>query len=176
MESNSRSAKRIGDFGEGLVTYALIRKGFEVACVDEIGADLSAAGRGHRYAISVKARLFRPGSRESRVTVIESSHLLKLQVFAERFGMIPLLAQVVCLADDGTIHLFVFPTSEIGTILPECKNGFSLRFGLKHVNTLAQHPIVDYSCWREELMSGSWFGETFSLPPDANVEGGPTAE
>lgn len=38
----SRASKQLGDFGEGLVTYTLIRKGFEVACVDHVGADLIA--------------------------------------------------------------------------------------------------------------------------------------
>ena len=72
-EGNGRKhagRKRIGDFGEGLVTYAMIRKGFEVSLVDDIGADLIAAGRGQRYAVAVKARLFRHGSK-SRVTVVE---------------------------------------------------------------------------------------------------------
>ncbi len=34
MIKQTRAPKQLGDFGEGLVTYALIRKGFEVACVD----------------------------------------------------------------------------------------------------------------------------------------------
>jgi len=160
MEINTRAAKRIGDFGEGLVTYALIRKGFEVACVDDIGADLIASGRGQRFAMSVKARLFRPGSRESRVTVIEYAHLRKLSVFAERFAMVPLLAQVVSLADDGIIHLFIFAAHQIASILPAVKDGYSLRFGPRHAEALSRNSCVDYSCWREELVFGTWFGES----------------
>jgi hypothetical protein len=160
MVINTRSAKRIGDFGEGLVTYALIRKGFEVACVDDIGADLIASGRRQRFAVSVKARLFRPGSRESRITVIEYGHLQKLKVFAERFAMVPLLAQVVALADDGIIHLFIFKAEELTGILPAVKDGYSLRFGTHHAETLSRNPCVDYSCWREELVFGTWFGES----------------
>lgn len=171
IEGNTRAAKRIGDFGQGLVTYALIRKGFEVACVDDIGADLIAAGRGQRYAISVKARLFRPGSRESRVTVIESDHLRKLDVFAQRFAMTPLLAQVVCLADDRLIHLFLFKAEQITSVLPTVKNGFSIRFGSRHLESLARHPVVDYSSWREELMGGSWFGRPMSFDSNANGPG-----
>ena len=159
MEAHTRAAKRIGDFGEGLVTYALIRKGFQVACVDDIGADLIAWGRGHRYAVSVKTRLFRPGSRESRVTVIEKDHLCKLRVFAERFEMVPLLAQAVCLADDAVIHLFLFHESKLGEVLKEVKNGFSIRFGPANLASLARHPAVDYSCWREEFVAEKWFGE-----------------
>jgi hypothetical protein len=37
---HSRAAKQLGNFGEGLVTYNLIRKGFEVAYVDHVGAAL----------------------------------------------------------------------------------------------------------------------------------------
>lgn len=40
--NQSRAPKLIGDFGEGLVTYALIRGGYEVAHVDHEGADLIA--------------------------------------------------------------------------------------------------------------------------------------
>jgi hypothetical protein len=137
----------------------LVRKGFQVAGVDDVGADLIAAGRGQRYAVSVKTRLFRPGSRESRVTVIEAHHLRKLEVFAQRFTMIPLLAQVVCLADDAAIHLFVLRARELAEVLPAVKNGFSIRFGAQHLAALSQHTRVDYSCWREELGAGSWFGE-----------------
>jgi hypothetical protein len=126
--------------------------------VDDVGADLIASGRGQQYAVSVKARLFRPGSRESRVTVIESDHLRKLGVFAERFAMVPLLAQVVCLADDGLIHLFLFRARQLGEVLPTVKNGYSIRFGTQRVGYLSCHPAVDYSYWREELVAGSWFG------------------
>lgn len=148
----------------------MIRKGFEVACVDDIGADLIAAGHGWRYAVSVKARLFRPGSRESRVTVIESDHLRKLGVFAERFAMVPLLAQVVCLADDKLIHLFLFKAEQIESVLPVVKNGYSIRFGSRHIESLSRHPAVDYSCWREELVGGNWFGESMVARNSAIVE------
>jgi hypothetical protein len=134
---------------------------------------LIAAGRAQRYAVSVKSRLFRPGSRESRVTVIETDHLRKLALFAERFAMIPLLAQVVCLADDGLIHLFLFQCEQLGEVLPLVKNGYSIRFGPRWVQALASHPAVDYSCWREELAASSWFGAKVAasktyLPPEVN--------
>jgi hypothetical protein len=170
MEGNTRAAKRIGDFGQGLVTYALIRKGFEVACVDDIGADLIAAGRGQRYAVSVKSRLFRPGSRESRVTIIDSDHLRKLGVFADRFVMVPLLAQVVSLADDRVVHLFVFHAADLDAVLPAVKNGFSIRFGAQHIEVLARHPAVDYSCWREELAADSWFGGPLAVASEQGVQ------
>jgi hypothetical protein len=170
MEHNTRAAKRIGDFGQGLVTYTLIRKGCEVACVDDIGADLIAARCGQRYAVSVKARLFRPGSRESRVTVIESDHLRKLRIFAERFAMIPLLAQVVCLADDKLIHLFLLKVEQIESVLQKVKNGYSIRFGSKHMGTLSRHPAVDHSCWREEKVAGSWFGEDVAVSSEPSVD------
>jgi len=148
----------------------LIRKGFEVARVDDIGADLIAEGRGQRYAVSVKARLFRPGSRESRVTVIELDHLRKLGVFAERFAMIPLLAQVLCLADDQLIHLLLFKAKQIESVLPAVKNGYSIRFGPRHIESLSRHPAVDYSCWREELVGGSWFGESAAICSEPAVD------
>ena len=54
MRQQTRSPKLIGDFGEGLVTYALIRGGYEVAQVDHVGADLIAEKEGRRIAVSVK--------------------------------------------------------------------------------------------------------------------------
>jgi len=176
IEGNTRAAKRIGDFGQGLVTYALIRKGFEVACVDDIGADLIAAGRGRRYAVSVKARLFRPGSRESRVTVIEAEHVRKLTLFAERFAMVPLLAQVVCLADEGLIHLFQFQVAQLADVLPAVQNGYSIRFGPQRVEALARHPAVDYSSWREELVGATWFGEAAEPNQVLHQTGPPTCD
>jgi hypothetical protein len=160
MLNFTRAAKRIGDFGEGLVTYTLIRKGFEVACVDDIGADLIASGRHKRYAVSVKARLFRPGSRESRCTVITCDHLQKLQTFAERFDMHPMLAQVVALADDRIIHLFIFHADQIERVFAKCKDGFNINFGTRHLERVSSNPLIDYSCWREELIHSAWFGDT----------------
>lgn len=70
----TRTPKQIGDFGEGLVTYALIRKEYEIAYVDHVGADLIAEKDGSRFAVSVKTRLFRPGSTESLGFVVERNH------------------------------------------------------------------------------------------------------
>ena len=73
----TRAPKLLGDFGEGLVTYALILKGYEVAYVDHVGADLIAEKKGKRFAVSVKTRLFRKGSRESLGFVVERGRLLE---------------------------------------------------------------------------------------------------
>lgn len=101
------------------------------------------------------------------MTVIEFDHLRKLSVFAERFAMAPLLAQVVCLADDGMIHLFLFKAEQIASVLSAVKNGYSIRFGPRRVEALARHPAVDYSSWREELVGGSWFGQPMVAPDPA---------
>jgi hypothetical protein len=97
------------------------------------------------------------------VTVIESDHLRKLDLFADRFAMIPLLAQVVCLADDRLIHLFLFQARQLGDVLPTVKNGYSIRFGPQRVEALSRNAAADYSCWREELVGASWFGESVLL-------------
>ena len=105
------------------------------------------------------------------MTVIESDHLRKLDVFAERFAMEALLAQVICLADDKMIHLFLFQAAQLGSMLPAVQNGYSIRFGPRWVESLAGHTAVDYSCWREELVGGSWFGETsVSAEPGAAAD------
>jgi Holliday junction resolvase-like predicted endonuclease len=155
--NNSRAPKLLGDFGEGLITYLLIRKGFEVAYVDHVGADLIAERNGERWAVSVKLRLFKAGTAESRMVAVENYNLEKLKHFAERFAMQPAFAQVICEVDTKIIHAFLFRTASLGTVLPPIKSGYSLRFGPKHLSNLIEHHLVDYSSWQEGL-AASWFG------------------
>ncbi len=149
MVGQTRAPKLLGDFGEGLVTYALIRKGFEVACVDHVGADLMAEYSGKRYAVSVKTRLFREGSRESLGFVVSDEHIEKLNNFARQFNLIPLFALVVCLADEKMIHLIMCKASDLKK-LPKVKHGYSLRFAKSKRNILLNLPFIDHSCWRDE--------------------------
>lgn len=100
VKIQTRAPKQIGDFGEGLATYVLIRKGFEIAYVDHVGADLIAEKKGNRIAVSVKTRLFRPRSSESRMMLVNPAHLEKLEIFSKQFGMNGVFVQIVCLADE----------------------------------------------------------------------------
>ena len=154
----SRAPKQLGDFGEGLVTYALIRKGFEVACVDHVGADLIAQRGNRRIAVSVKTRMFKAGSNESRGVTIERSHLKKLKFFAELFGLEPVFAQAVCINDNKIIHLFIMQVTDIENQLAEVKHGFSLRFGNHCLEELTALPYVDYSSWSNESIESGLFG------------------
>jgi Holliday junction resolvase len=159
MERDTRAPKQLGDFGEGFVTYVLIRKGFEVANVDHVGADLIAEKDKIRFAISVKTRLFKKGSKESREIVIEDSHIHKLTAFAEKFGMDgSVFAQVVCLADEGVIHLFMLPISKIGA-LKKVKHGYVLNFGRKSLEGLIAKKEIDYSCWANEKIGNKNFSD-----------------
>lgn len=146
----TRAPKLLGDFGEGLVTYALILKGYEVAYVDHVGADLIAEKKGKRFAVSVKTRLFRKGSRESLGFVVERGHIQKLENFADQFGMVPVFALLVCLSDEHLIHLIIMPVDELKKNLPEVKHGYSIRFSTERRKELIAKPFVDYSCWKEE--------------------------
>ncbi|MBL0143840.1 MAG: hypothetical protein IPP91_17485 [Betaproteobacteria bacterium] len=156
--THSRSPKLLGDFGEGLATYALIRKGFEVANVDHVGADLIAEKSGKRFAVSVKTRLFRPGSKESLNFVVEKGHIDKLNYFATQFDMTPLFALALCLSDEKTIHLLVIPAANL-TDLPRAKHGVALRFSRKARQKLLQQPYVDYSCWKDESIGTNDFAQ-----------------
>lgn len=157
MVTQTRAPKQLGDFGEGLVTYTLIRKDFEVAYVDHVGADLIAEKSGKRYAISVKTRLFREGSKESRMVVVEDKHIKKLEYFSKQFGLISLFAQVICIADEKLIHLFTIPVSKISDILPKTKHGYSLKFGKKKIYELVNNNDVDYSVWKDENIGDKEF-------------------
>ncbi len=152
MVKQTRASKQIGDFGEGLVTYALIRKGFEVACVDHVGADLIAEKNGSRFAISVKTRLFKSASKESLAFVVEKQHLNKLEYFAQQFGMIPLFALTICIADETGIHLLMSRTDHIREQLPEVKHGYALRFAKTTRQKLFEQPFIDYSLWAQETI------------------------
>jgi hypothetical protein len=158
MPFQTRAPKLLGEFGEGLVTYTLIRKGFEVAVVDHVGADLIAEKRGQRFAISVKLRLFRKASKESHMVVIGNDHIKKLNHFASQFGMQPLFAQAVCMADDCAIHLFIFQMDKIQNLLREVKHGFALSFGGENLEKLIVNPDIDYSCWSGEAIGNYDFG------------------
>ena len=157
MVKQTRSPKQLGDFGEGLVTYTLIRKGYEVAYVDHVGADLIAEKNRRRYAISVKFRLFSEGSNESRMVSISYNDIEKLETFSRQFDMMPLFAQVVSIADEKTIHLFIISVENIKRILPKIKNGYSLRFGPKAIHELINNDRVDYSLWKNETIGNRDF-------------------
>jgi len=156
--SESRAPKLLGDFGEGLVTYALIRKGFEVACVDHVGADLIAQKESHRIAVSVKTRLYRSLSVETRGTVIETSHIEKLERFPARFALEPVFTHAVCIADDKVIHLFMLRVVDIRKYLDKVVHGFRLRFSNEHLTKTIQLPYVDYSSWSNESIGSKLFG------------------
>lgn len=118
--SYSRLPKHIGNFGEGLVIYNLIRSGYEVATVDHVGADLIAERAGNRYAVSVKSRLYRAGSIENRGVLLNQDDLEKLEHFAQRFELVPLFAHVCNIVDDKIIHLVMFPVCLAPTVMLAC--------------------------------------------------------
>ena len=157
VSKHSRAPKLLGDFGEGLVTYALIRKDYEVACVDHVGADLIAQKNGYKIAVSVKTRLFRPGSAESRGMVFEFDHLEKLKYFAKRFDLDPVLAHAVCIADDNIIHLFIIRVEDIESKLKKVKHGHRFQFSPKHLQDTIGLEFVDYTCWSGEQISDDLF-------------------
>ena len=151
----SRASKQLGDFGEGLVTYALIRKRYEVAVVDHVGADLIAQRGEMRIAVSVKTRMFREDSKESRGMVIEKDHIEKLKVFADRFKLEPVFANVVSIIDDNKIRLFMLRVADIEKHLLKVKHGYSLQFSNKQLEQTIALPYVDYSEWCNEKIGSN---------------------
>ncbi len=88
--------------------------------------------------------------------VAEYSGLEKLKNFSKQFGMEPLFAQVICIADDQAIHLFMFRVGHMEQILPKVKNGLSIRFGDKRIDELIRN--CDYSSWKNERIGTYDFG------------------
>jgi hypothetical protein len=89
--------------------------------------------------------------------VVEDTYIKKLENFSQQFGMTPVFAQVICIADEKIIHLFMMPISKIHNILPKVKHGYSLRFGKKRIGELPQNGNVDYSSWENEEIGAKDF-------------------
>ena len=155
----SRLSKWLGDFGEGLVAYALALNGWYVTRVDDMGADLQAVNHGQRLAISVKFRLFRSGSRESRGIVVEEEHLDNLDRYCETYQLSPVFAQAVSIADDNAIHLFIVPVSVIraNSYFTKVENGYSFRFSDKNIKALlASVPEAYYQRFDQSVAIGGF--------------------
>lgn len=149
-ENQSRAPKIIGDFGEGLVSYTLIRKGYEVANVDHVGADLIAEKDGSRIACGVKTRNFPRTSKESLNFVATYSDIEKLKFFSKQFGMKPVFAWVLALESENTIHLLMASVESIEGHLPKVQHGYSFRFSRSGRSQLLNHEFIDYSSWTDE--------------------------
>ena len=164
----SRAPKQLGDFGEALVNYDFIRKGYQVAVVDHVGADLicikkESEKRYKRYAVSVKTRWFKPGSTESKMFNIENNHLEKLEDFSEWFNLEPLFSLLVCLSDSQKLVLFTLKVSDIGKICNKTQSGYSLKFSDKYIEQLKNDPRVSVSSWENEVIGE----DIFRLPDDS---------
>jgi len=164
LKQPSRAAKQLGDFGEALVTYDFIRKEYQVAVVDHVGADLicskeESEKRYKRYAVSVKTRWFKPGSTESRMFNIEEAHLEKLKYFSKLFNLEPLFSLLVCLSDSQKLVLFTLKVSdiEIGDICNPTKDAYSLKFSDKYIEQLKNDPRVSVSSWENEVIGEDIF-------------------
>jgi Holliday junction resolvase len=152
MEKQTRAPKLMGDFGEGLVTYALIMKGYEVACVDHVGADLIAEKNGRRFAISVKTRKFKNHSKESLSFHIADEHIDKLEFFAKQFKMDAIFAQVLCLSNENAMHLIMMSVAKLKKRLPKVTDGYGFNFHPKRRDDFLALPFVDYSCWSQQTI------------------------
>ncbi|MEI7474834.1 MAG: hypothetical protein WCK67_08640 [bacterium] len=148
----SRAPKQLGDFGEGLVNYVLIKKKHEVAYVDHVGADLISTFKNQRFAISVKTRFFKSGSKESKMFTIEDSHIEKLEEFSKLFGMKSIFSLVVCLSDIKKIYVIIIPVNLIRGNLKKNKNGYSIRFNEKDIISYRKNKSFDISEWENEMI------------------------
>jgi len=148
----TRSPKQIGDFGEKLVNYVLIRKGHEVTNADHVGADLNSIFEDKRYAISVKTRNFWKGTSESKMYTITDKDLEYLRNYSEKFNFISLFALVICYEDINKIYVFILPADKIDEILVKTVHGYSLNFSDKHIQKLKDNKFIDFSYWENETI------------------------
>lgn len=149
---STRSPKQIGDFGEKLVNYVLIRKGHKVTNAEHVGADLNSIFEDKRYAISVKTRNFRKGTPESKMYTILDNDLVHLKDYSEKFNFISLFAVVICYEDINKIYVFILPVDKIDEILDKTLLGYSLNFSERHIQKLKDHKYIDLSYWENETI------------------------
>ncbi len=152
----TRAPKQLGDFGEGFVNYVLIKKGYEVAVVDHVGADLIAEKGGRLYAISVKTRNFKKGSKEGFSFYFEHDHIEKLKEFAKRFAkMTPVIAFVLSLEDDKTIEVLIIKTDDFekdSSIFKKSSKGtITINLNTNKQPTINSN-FVDYSLWENKCL------------------------
>ena len=169
----SRAAKQIGDFGEGLVTYDFIKKGYQVAYVDHVGADLICSkeinGEYKRFAVSVKTRWFKDDSKESLMYNLDSNHIEMLKYFSEIFGLTPLFSLLICLNDENKFYLISVKIEDIPDIFNKTgsekkpnskgkiKHGYSIKFSRKHIEELKKNEKVSFSSWENESIGNDCF-------------------
>jgi len=157
VDTNSRAAHHLGEFGEGLASYTLIRKGFEVAWVNHVGADLIAQRGDTKIAVSVKARRFRAGSKETRSDTIKYAHIEQLEYFAMRFNLEPVYIHLACIDDDRMIHLFMLRIVDVKQYLDRVEKGHRLRFEPHHIEQTKALPFLDYSSWNDEQIGNKLY-------------------
>ena len=147
-------AKQMGNFGESLVNYVLIKKGYEVAYVDNVEADLIAEKNKDRYAISVKTRNFKKDFSESRMYSFEYDHIEKLNYFSEQFNMEPVIAFVLSINDENSLEVYIIKVKDIeeSRALNKVKNGYGIRFDKKNKQDLINNQYIDYSYWKDETI------------------------
>ena len=155
----TRAPKQLGDFGEFFVNFILNQKEkeYEIAHVDHVGADLIAEKDGAIYAISVKTRKFKNGSKESRMYTIEQGHLDNLKYFAEKFKMVAVLVIVIAIEDEKKLEAFIVKVKDIEKqkdLFSKVKNGYSFNFGVKNRKGIdvRNSVYIDYTLFKEEKM------------------------
>jgi len=150
MADLSRAPKLIGDFGEGLATYALIKSQYEVAYVDHVGADLIAEKNGKRIAVSVKTRNRNTDTKESEMVVIKDDDIVKLDYFSNKFGLDSVFCQIICQEKYSAIHMFMISVPDIINGMKKCAEGYSLYFSEKKINDTISIQGMKYSQWLNE--------------------------
>lgn len=153
----SRAAKQLGDFGEALVNYDFIRKGYVVAVVDHVGADLICSKDEKKFAVSVKTRWYKEGSKESRMFNIENTHLDKLKYFSNIFGLEPLFSLIINMSDNRMIILFTVKVSDIEASFKKTKAGYSFNFSDKKIEELKLNQKISISLWENEIIGKDIF-------------------
>ena len=156
--TDERLAKQLGDFGEALVMFILGQiKGYKVALVDHVGADIIATDRekdGKRYAISVKSRCFKTDGPQSP---FDKNQQNKLENFAYEFGdMIPTVAFVMIDKEIEYADVYIMTLDRFREMAGNVKgisetgfeeNGTTLHFSNAPANqsVIQNHEWIDYT-------------------------------
>ena len=92
--------------------------------------------------------------------VVSTEHIEKLDHFAKRFDLEPVLVHVACVADDRIIHLFLLFLLRLADLVSrvrKVKVGYRLPYDSRSLCETKALPFVDYSCWASEDISDGLF-------------------
>jgi hypothetical protein len=76
-----------------------------------------------------------------------------VRIFAERFALDPVFAQVICHDKSSKIFVFMIREADFKKTLSKAQHGFSLSFGERKLPALLQNKAIKFSHWTRNAIA-----------------------